>query len=399
MVIRGGFVRDLFNTDKFDKYIDIDIYLPSKYIYEIISRGKYKKVNYIYNIIYLLADTLHQIIFKKRITILKIKKYRVQTSNNYYSSYTFKFNIQYDISLNIDINFNDNHSFCNRLQQYNKNITISNYNIDFYQNSLQLTYNNNFECNSCIKYANTDTKFEKELQKIKNNKLINLLLNNKLIIIDYIYNIICEYIGLEHIFMLKIIYTIINFSMTPCHMICTNNIYCNHEHYINSPCSVEIYKQMVMRYNKFKNKYNITITKCDKLYCVCNGIINNKLIHTDLENFYNEYIKRNNSPYCLYISFPTYLNNNCFDIEISKKILFKYNLSNYIEKSFSKYSYSNTNIIYYNNICYIDDVDLINMEISINIRRNFKSKCLYNSSKKHKKMSANEFFIYKNKKN
>lgn len=278
MKIRGGFIRDMFDNKYHNKNIDIDIYIDNLDIILMNVTLNVKNMKeYLEFKIDAIINSLANIIFKNSIELDNIFKYKISTykiKSLYCISLKYKIK---DFTITFDINHNGSYEFC-------RNIITSKYNIDFEQNGLELRYKDSkLICKMYRKYKNTTSYIKNELTrkynsiKIINKYITNEKLNNNLDII----RIIRDFIGIEYMYMLKIINTIINKEMYPTHNLCCNTKpRCIYNNNLVCKCSVchEIYKKIYNRYNKFSNRYNVHCNRCNNILCIYQGIINNNLI-------------------------------------------------------------------------------------------------------------------------
>ena len=309
MIIRGGFIRNMFINDESITDIDLDIYVDEFILVRIInSLKKFDKYNknkevsfldyktYVNSIIDLIVNNLFRLIFNKSINIESIISYKIITYvNKKTDCLSFKYRID-NIVLSIDINFIGKHSFCT-------NSDIKSYNIDYEQNGIQLKLiNNKLSCDVFRKYNETNNYIKKELNKINSSLIITSFFNIKKLF-NNITTIIESFLGIEYIFLLKIIFTITKRIMYPSHVLCTNNKpLCIHNDKLLCECTncFEIYKKMYLRHTKFSTSYNVHSYVCNKKYCTCSGIINNNLIIDNNHILLLYYKSKSNIPYNLF---------------------------------------------------------------------------------------------------
>ena len=266
-------------ADKYhNKNIDIDIYIDYLDI-TIMNRSLNFKImkEYLEFKIDSIINSLANIIFQNSIELEEIIKYKISTyklKNLYCISLKYKIK---DYIITLDINHNGGYEFC-------RNIKTSRYNIDFEQNGLEFRYTDSkLICRMYRKYKYTTKYIKDQLTKkynsikIINKYITNDKLNNNLDII----RIIRDFIGIEHMYMLKIINTIINKEMYPTHNLCCNTKpRCIYNNDVACKCYIchEIYKKIYNRYKKFTDRYNVHCNRCNNIFFIYQGVLNNDLI-------------------------------------------------------------------------------------------------------------------------
>lgn len=284
MKIRGGFIRDMFNEKDNNDNIDIDIYINDYDLALMNQKLKFKNIkDYLEFKIDSIINSLANLIFDKSIDLEDLYKYKILT---YKIKTLYCISLKYKINntvISLDINYNGTYEFC-------RNIKSSEHNIDFEQNGLEFEYKESkLICKMYRKYENTTPYIKKELAtkynsiKIINKYITNDQLNNNTDII----RIIRDFIGVEYMYMLKIINTIINKEMYPTHNLCCNTMpRCIYDDKFKCKCSIchEIYKKIYNRYHKFSDKYKIHCVRCNKRLCIYDGILNNSLINSEEED-------------------------------------------------------------------------------------------------------------------
>ena len=370
MKLGGGFVRDLFlDYDIHDYNIDLDIYIKKDDLLKIqrsidpynISQFDYK--TYIRSIIDPIVNYLFLIIFDVSINIESIMFYKIKTyvdKSVYCISYKYSYQ---DFNISIDVNYIGYHSFCNKdvyrwgYIDQNTKLDFITHNMDYEQNGIQLTYNknnleNDIECNMFRKYDETNIYIKKKLSKINTYVLIHKLLNIHIIdnfLPNNIIKNIYEYIGLEYIYLLKIIYTITKKIMYPSHTLCTNKtICCDNNNNYACKCSrcFEIYNKMKSRHLKFSKNFTVYKYRCNNKYCICDGILNDFFVID------NDYLLTlyNNKKYNM--SYNEFAYQFCITNNIKPDII-NYTKQNYSNIKFTNKILNNINKFYYGSYLYI----------------------------------------------
>ena len=333
MIIRGGFVRDLFlNKAKNDYKVDLDIYISDLNLRSLIfnlNHSSYEFNIYIKTIIDPIVNNLFRLIFEISINIESIVFFKVKTyANQSLNCISYKYTHE-EIELSIDINYKGYHVFCNSDYKI--------YNMDYEQNGLELTYNkdninSDIECKIFRNHENTTPYIKKKIKQINTNILINKILDihlyNKFLQKEFIKKI-CEYLGKENIYLLKIIYTITKRTMYASHTLCTSvhNLCDDSSKYV-CHCSkcFSIYTKMKSRHLKFSENFNVDSYKCKKKYCVCSAI------HDDHYIIDNNYIISLYQKYQFTVSYNTFATNFCISRMIPTSII-NFNLEHLLDNN------------------------------------------------------------------